>query len=261
MNLRLKNSNYMVGNNDLTRLRRARLIQPSQAESKSLATVKMNLSPELKPKKQKTIHQDSVQDENILNQKQMEKSKIYQAKLQELLSLRKSSLTPLLKQQINRQQTIIKHQPDFLKDQDLYVRIRRQSIENLQTQEKSKNFVLKSSQECTQKKRIQNNSQKSANYINGAPVLNRSVSQFTCLTPKKKEVNSNSFSYQQKECIKRQKFESLINLFININIENIVIAFNSIKSKAPMLPFIKELERRKEDFQQKRFLIQLVKAQ
>ncbi|CAK82402.1 unnamed protein product (macronuclear) [Paramecium tetraurelia] len=258
MNLRLKNSNYMVGNNDLTRLRRARLIQPSQPESKSLATVKMNLSPELKPKKQKTIHHDSVQDENILNQKQMEKSKIYQAKLQELLSLRKSSLTPLLKQQINRQQTIIKHQPDFLKDQDLYGRIRRQSIENLQTQEKSKNFVLKSSQECTQKKRIQN-SQKSANYINGAPILNRSVSQFTCLTPKKKE--NNSFSLQQKECIKRQKFESLINLFININIENIVIAFNSIKSKAPMLPFIKELERRKEDFQQKRFFIQLVKAQ
>ncbi|CAD8073742.1 unnamed protein product [Paramecium primaurelia] len=259
MNLRLKNSNYLVGNNDITRLRRARLIQPSQPESKSLATVKMNLSPELKPKKQKTIHQDSVQDENIINQKQNEKNKIYQAKLQELLSLRKSSLTPLLKQQINRQQTIIKHQPDFMKDHDLYSKIRRQSIENLQTQEKSKNFVLKSQQECTQKKRIYTNNFKSSSYINGAPILNRSVSQFTCLTPKKKD--NNSFSYLQKECIKKQKFEGLINLFININIENLVIAFNSIKSKAPMLPFIKELERRKEDFQQKRFFIQLVKAQ
>ncbi|CAD8077657.1 unnamed protein product [Paramecium sonneborni] len=259
MNLRLKNSSYLAGNNDITRLRRARLIQPNQPESKSLANVKMNLSPELKPKKQKTIHHDIAYDENLMNQKQNEKNKFCKAKLQELLSLRKSSLTPLLKQQINRQQAIIKYQPEFQQDQDLYIRIRRQSIENLQTQEKQKHFILKSSQECTQKKRLQNNNLKSTNYFNGAPILNKSVSQFNCLTPKKNDITSQN--YQQKESVKRQKLESLINLLININIENIVIGFSSIKKQAPMLPFIKELERRKEDFQQKRFFIQLVKAQ
>ncbi|CAK78062.1 unnamed protein product (macronuclear) [Paramecium tetraurelia] len=256
MNLRLKNSSFVTNNNDISRLRRARLIQPNQQQSKSLANVKINVSPELKQKKQKTIHQDGVQEETIKDYKQNEKNQFCKAKLQELFSLRKSSLTPLLKQQINRQQTIIKHQPDFTKQQDLYVRIRRQSIENLQTQEKQKNFLLRSSQDCTQKKIIYTNNLKSTN---GIPLLNRSVSQFTCITPKKNE--NDCINQQQKESIKRQKFEGLINLIINMNIENLVIAFNSIKNKAPLLPFIKELKRRKEDFQQKRFFIQLVKAQ
>ncbi|CAD8156216.1 unnamed protein product [Paramecium pentaurelia] len=259
MNLRHKNSNYVTGNNEISRLRRVKLIQSNQHQSKSLATVKINQSPELKQKKQNTIYYDNIQDETLINQPQNEKNQFCKSKLQDLFNLKKNSLTPLLKQQLNRQQTIIKHQPDFVKQQDLYVRIRRQSIENLQTQEKQKNFVLKSSQDWTQKKKVQINNLKQTNFINGVPILNRSVSQFTCLTPRKN--NNDCINQQQKESIKRQKFEGLINLIINMNIENIVMAFNSIKRKSTMLPFVKEFERRKEDFKQKRFFIQLVKAQ
>ncbi|CAD8124112.1 unnamed protein product [Paramecium sonneborni] len=248
MKSRLQNGNYFL-NQEFTLYHRPQI--PITIQSKSAIEIKSIPQAANYQKKQKTIH---FYDQYKFEQYTSAKTKLY-----DLLSLRQTNRTPIQRRRQPDSAHIVKRNPEIftsiIEVNDVKQKVKTVSQECPRTQQKIA-MIQHSSQLASTQKRNHNHSRSTNNNNNtSTPILNKTVSQFQCFTPLTNQKNNVQSDLIQR--IKQQKLESLINLIINNQLNNIVIGFTLIKSTAPLLPYIKELERRKAEFKQKRFQIKL----
>ncbi|CAD8099731.1 unnamed protein product [Paramecium primaurelia] len=253
MKSRLQNGNYFL-NKDFIYYHRPQI--PVTIQSKSAIEIKPIPQPSNHQKKQKTIH---YYDQQKFEQYTSTKTKLY-----DLLSLRQTNRTPIQRRRQPESSLIVKRNPEIFTSNveinDIKQKVKTFSQECPRTQQKI-TIVQHSSQLASTQKRNHNHSKSTNNNNNNntsTPQLNKTVSQFQCFTPLTNQKNNNS-QLDLMQRIKQQKLESLINLIINNQLNNIVHGFTLIKNTAPLLRYIKDLERRKAEFKQKRFQIKLIK--
>ncbi|CAD8195111.1 unnamed protein product [Paramecium pentaurelia] len=250
MKSRLQNGNYFL-NKDFVYYHRPQI--PVTIQSKSAIEIKPIPQPSNHQKKQKTIH---YYDQQKFEQYTSTKTKLY-----DLLSLRQTNRTPIQRRRQPESSLIVKRNPEIFTSiveiNDIKQKVKTFSQECPRTQQKI-TIVQHSSQLASTQKRNHNHSKSTNNNNTSTPQLNKTVSQFQCFTPLTNQKNNNS-QLDLIQRIKQQKLESLINLIINNQLNNIVHGFTLIKNTAPLLRYIKDLERRKAEFKQKRFQIKLIK--
>ncbi|CAD8191769.1 unnamed protein product [Paramecium octaurelia] len=249
MKSKLQNGNYFL-NKDFAYYQRPQI--PVTIQSKSALEIKSIPQPTSFQKKQKTIH---YYDQQKFEQYTSAKTKLY-----DLLSLRQTNRTPIQRRRQPESSLIVKRNPEvytsIIEMNDVKSKVKTASQECPRTSQKI-TMVQHSSQLVSTQKRNHNHS-KSTNHNNtSTPLLNKTVSQFQCFTPLTNQKNNAQSDLLQR--IKQQKLESLINLIINNQLNNIVNGFTLIKNTAPLLPYIRELERRKAEFKQRRFQIKLIR--
>ncbi|CAK62695.1 unnamed protein product (macronuclear) [Paramecium tetraurelia] len=249
MKSRLQNGNYFL-NKDFAYYHRPQI--PVTIQSKSAIEIKPIPQPTNYQKKQKTIH---YYDQYKFEQYTSAKTKLY-----DLLSLRQTNRTPIQRRRQAESSLIVKRNPEIFTSvvemNDVKQKVKTVSQECPRTQQKI-TMVQHSAQLASTQKRNHNHSKSTNNNNTSTPILNKTVSQFQCFTPLTNSKNNAQSDLMQR--IKQQKLESLINLIINNQLNNIVHGFTLIKNTAPLLPYIKDLERRKAEFKQKRFQFKLIR--